>query len=289
MSDLPKLKSPRGACDAHVHFYGSLAQYPVAQSSPFSPPVATVVAYGDVMRRLGIDRVVAVQPAAYAADNRCLLSALAELGNAARGVAVVAPDISDEELAYLTNRGIRGVRFIMLKGGTQGFDVLERIATRVHDFGWHIQLQMDGRELPNHEAMLRRLPGTLVIDHNGKFLEPVPPDHESVKCLLRLLDTGRCWVKASAPYETSKDGPPLYPDVGLIAKKIISSAPEHILWATNWPHGGVQGTKPSDAQLLDVLLDWAPLEQTRRQILVDNPAKLYGFSKLPAIAPPEPS
>jgi len=117
-----------------------------------------------------------------------------------------------------------------------------------------------------------------VIDHVGKFLEPVPPDHDAFKSLLRLVDTGRCWVKLSAAYETSKRGAPHYEDVGELAKALVKAAPERMLWASNWPHPQEpRDAMPDDADLLDILLEWAPDDAVRRKILADNPAELYGF------------
>ena len=114
--------------------------------------------------------------------------------------------------------------------------------------------------------------------YNGKFLEPVPPQHPSFKSLLRLVDTGRCWVKLSAAYEVSKSGPPRYEDVGILAKALVKAAPQRMLWASNWPHPTApKDAFPDDANLLDLLLEWAPDEAVRRRILVDNPAELYGF------------
>src|SRR5437773_3480209 len=148
----------------------------------------------------------------------------------------------------------------------------------VHPFGWHANIQLDGRELPKFEAQIKRLPGRFVIDHTGKFLEPVTPEHESFKSLLRLVDTGRCWVKLSAPYETSKTGAPAYEDVGRLAKALVKHAPERMLWASNWPHPSAREPRPpEDADLLELLLDWAPDAAVRRKILADNPAELYGF------------
>ena len=126
--------------------------------------------------------------------------------------------------------------------------------------------------------MLKRLPGTLVIDHVGKFLEPVSVDHPGFASLLRLLDTGRAYLKLAGAYEVSKAGPPLYGDVGALAAVAIRHAPERMVWASNWPHVSVTDL-PDDAALLDLLLDWAPDEATRRLILVDNPGRLYGFDE----------
>jgi D-galactarolactone isomerase len=118
-----------------------------------------------------------------------------------------------------------------------------------------------------------------VIDHVGKFLEPVPPEHESFRALLRLLDTGRCWVKLSAPYEVSKTGAPKYEDVSRLAKTLVNQSPERMLWASNWPHPGApKNAMPDDANLLDLPLEWAPGGSTRKKILVDDPAELYKFA-----------
>lgn len=269
---------PQGACDTHIHIYGPRERYPIASTSPFAPPLATVADYRRaVMTPLGIDRVVLVQPAAYGADNRCLIDALRELGACARGIATVLPDVTDRELDALNEAGVRGARALMLKGGVLAFEDLASLATRIQRLGWHLQLQLDGRELSRHRALISTLPGTLVIDHNGKFLEPVARDHPALGVLLELLDTGRVWVKASAPYETSRSGPPGYEDVGEIAKAIVARRPDRVVWATNWPHGGVVGEKPSDRVLLDVLNRWVPDVATRHRILVDNARHLYGF------------
>lgn len=272
----PRLKTPPGACDTHMHIYED--RFPVAPTALLKPPPATVADYRKLQQRLGLTRTVIVQPSTYGTDNRCTLEAIAALGENARGVAVVDTSVSDGELARLTKAGIRGIRFHMLKGGALPWDILDTVAARVHGFGWHVQLQLDGRGLPEREAMLKRLPGTLVVDHVGKFLEPVTVDHPGFRALVRLVEAGRTWVKLSAPYEVSKKGPPNYDDVGALAKALVRLAPERMVWASNWPHPSVSKEDvPDDAVLLDTLLDWAPDDATRRRILADNPAELYGF------------
>jgi D-galactarolactone isomerase len=270
----PKLATPAGATDTHIHFYDPAL--PVAPGAPM-PGARTVAQYREVQRRLGLERVVVVQPNAYADDNRLTLAAIAELGAGARGVGVVRPGVADAELERLTRGGIRGLRIMTLNGGTLGFDVMDALVARVHEHGWHANVQLDGRELPRHEAQLRRLPGRLVIDHTGKFLEPVAVDDPAFAALLRLVDTGRCWVKVSGPYETSRTGPPRYEDVGRLAKALIAHAPDRIIWASNWPHPSAGDALPDEADLLDLLLEWAPDEATRAKILRDNPAALYGY------------
>lgn len=276
---VPKLKAPKGTCDTHLHIFGPRDRYPLAPTAVVKPPPSPVADYRPIMERLGIDRAVIVQPSGYGTDNRCTMDAVGELGlDVARAIVTVDHTVSDAELERLTTAGARGIRFHMLPGGVLPWDILETMAARVQAFGWHVQLQMDGRLFPEREALLKRLPGTLVIDHTGKFLEPVSPDHPGMKVLLGLVGSGRVWVKLSAPYETSKTAPPDYPDVMAMARPLLKAAPERMVWASNWPHVGKLADPPDDAMLLDVLLHWCPDEAVRRKILVDNPARLYGFA-----------
>jgi len=273
----PQLSTPPGACDTHMHFYD--ANVPSAPGGPQLPGHFSVPMYRALQKRLGLQRVIVVQPNAYRADNRVTLDSIQALGPNAKGVGVVNLDVADHEIERLSKGGIVAQRFFQLPNGAVGFDKMDEIMARVHPFGWHANLQLDGRELPKYEAQIKRLPGKFVIDHVGKFLEPVAPDHESFKTLLRLVDTGRCWVKLSAPYEVSKTGAPKYEDVGRLARALVKHAPERMLWASNWPHPGApKDAMPDDADLLDVLLDWAPDDSTRRKILTENPAELYGFA-----------
>lgn len=274
----PRLQAPAGATDTHMHFYDTAERYPVAPTAAFLPPPARVDDYREVQRRLGLERVVVVQPSAYGTDNRCTMDAVAALGERARAVVVVGPEVSDAELQCLTAAGARGIRFFMLKGGVLPWEILEAMAARVHSFGWHVQLQLNGRELPARAPMLKRLPGNLVVDHVGRFMPPVPLDDPAFACLLDLIETGRTWVKLSAPYESSRVGPSAYEDVTALAQALVRAAPERMLWASNWPHPGHSDPRVRDeALLLDLLIEWAPEETTRRRILVDNPATLYGF------------
>jgi D-galactarolactone isomerase len=265
---------PKGACDTHMHFYDGAS---AARPGTPNPGRFTVPMYRELQKKLGLERVIVVQPNAYGDDNTVTLNAIREMGSGAKGVAVVKPDASGAELERLTKAGICAVRIMTLHGGALGFDVMDAVMARVHPFGWHANIQLDGRELPNYEAQIKRLPGRFVIDHTGKFLEPVAPEHPAFRCLLRLVDTGRCWVKLSAPYETSKTGAPDYADVGRLAKALVKHAPERMLWASNWPHPSARANPPNDVELMELLLDWAPDESVRRRILVDNPAELYGF------------
>jgi len=269
------IKVPAGACDTHMHFYDR--NVPPAPGTPM-PGHFDVPMYRALQKRLGIERVVVVQPNAYRDDNRVTMDAVRELGKSvARAVAVVGEKTPEAELERLTKAGVVAQRFFNLPNGSVPFSRMDAIMARVHPFGWHANLQLDGRDLPKYEAQIRRLPGKFVIDHNGKYMEPVAPEHESFLVLKKLLDTGRCWVKLSAPYETSKTGAPKYEDVSKLARALVKHAPERMLWASNWPHPSVPPGTVDELDLLNLLEDWAPKEADRKKLLVDNPAELYGF------------
>jgi D-galactarolactone isomerase len=271
----PVLQAPPGACDCAIHIYDP-AFTPEGAPSGRVLPWATVDAYKDVQRQLGTTRAVVVQPTAYGFDNRCTMAAVAALGDA-RGVATVGPDVTDAALDALQQAGIRGARFQMLGAPLLPWSALEPVAARIAPFGWHIQLQMDGRLLAEREAVIAGLPCPVVIDHIGKFLEPSPVTHPGFLALLRLLDTGRCWLKISGAYEVSRSGPPHFEDVGTLARAAIKAAPERVVWGTNWPHVGVDAAQDDSLQL-DLLLRWAEDDAMHHRILVTNAAALYGFT-----------
>jgi D-galactarolactone isomerase len=263
---------PPGACDCHMHVYDGPGFVP----APFAIPEANLVRYRGLMQRLGLSRVVVVQSMLYANDNRILLAAMDELGDCARGVVVIDLDASDEEIAALDRKGVRGVRAFMLGGGPYAWHDLSVLTDRIAPFGWHLQVQMDGRELERASFVLSRLTVPIVIDHVGKFLEPVAVDHTGFVALRRLVASGQCWVKLSGMYETSKTGAPNYADVSALASVLIADAPHRLLWGSNWPHPNLQ-PPPDDFALLAHFASLVPDLAARRRILVDNPAELYRF------------
>ena len=266
---------PVGACDCHMHVFDPA--YPFAATATVMPRVSsTLPDYLQLQEALGLTRAVVVQSTAYGFDNRCLLDALRVLGDNARGVAMLDASVDDDTLTRLHAAGVRGLRFMMLGDPLVPWDALEPLAARIAPLGWHINLQLDGTEFPRHLQRLARLAVPLVIDHNGKFLSPPSVAAPEFLALRALMDTGRCWVKLSAPYETSRSGAPDYADVGLLASALALAYPQRCLWASNWPHMGRE-TPPSEADLLSLLRFWAPDEAAVRCILVDNPRQLYGF------------
>ena len=274
----PKLPSPSGTCDTHMHIFEP--GYTVMPGTNLPAMPGTIAEYRKLRERLGITRTVIVQPAAYGRDNRCTLAAmqaLADAGHQTRGVAIVLPDDSDQHIAALTAAGIRGIRYHLLPYGGVSWDTLREMAARVAPHGWHVQIQCEGSELAGRAALLKALPCDIVIDHIGRFTQPVAADDPAWKSLRSLIDSGRCWVKLSAPYHGSKTGAPDYADAAASAKELIRAAPERMLYATNWPHPSLKNNLPDDAALLDWVNNQAGSEAVRQRILVDNPAKLYGF------------
>ena len=257
-----------------MHIYEPGYQLRSEASHPSQP--GTLAHYREVQKKLGLTRTVIVAPSGYGADNTCTLEAMAKLGSSARGVAIVDPAAPDAEIDRLTKGGMRGIRYHM-RGGVLTWDTMPRMAARVAAFGWHVQLQCESRELSEHEAIITRLPCDLVIDHMGRFDAATPADDKDWRLLMKLLATGRCWIKLSGPYYGSKSGPPLYADKARIAKELIKAAPERMVWASNWPHPSYKKNFPDEGRLLDLVADWTQDESLRKQILVTNPAKLYGF------------
>jgi predicted TIM-barrel fold metal-dependent hydrolase len=275
-ADPPKLVAPPGACDCHMHIYDA-ARFPPQRPGSRMQENATVDDYRRLQKRLGTTRTVVVQPAAYGVDNRVTLDAIAQLG-IARGVAVVHPDVSDVELRSLQEGGVRGIRFTVFDPATAvtRIDMIEPLAARVAAIGWHVQIHMRGDQIVDNADLLRRLPSTIVIDHMGRVPFPDGVGHAAFRVVCELVDKGKTWVKLSGAYQDTKVGPPTYADATALARAYVKAAPERLVWGSDWPHP-TEKQKPDDALLFDLLLDWAPDTLTRRRILVDNPAMLYGF------------
>ena len=266
---------PAGACDCHVHAYDDA--YPLAPTATFKPPHAPMADYAKVQANLGFTRVVVVQPTGYGFDNRCTLAAVASMAGQARAVAMVPPTVTQATLQDLHAAGVRGVRMMMLPGGLLGWDALAPLALKIKDWGWHLNVQFNGCDFTQRLPLLQGLNVPLVVDHTGKFLvPPASTDDVEFQALCRLLDTGRVWIKLSAPYETSRTGAPYYEDVSLLARYLATNYPERCLWASNWPHPN-QNPVPSSVALLNLLPQWASRAADIRRILVDNPVQVYAF------------
>ncbi len=274
----PRLVAPTKACDTHAHIYGPPDKYFPAPGRKPTNWLASLEAYQMMLNRLGMERCVIVQPSLYSTDNRCTLGAIQQLGlSRARGVAVTRKDIDIAELQSLHEGGMRGLRFYLLVNDYRLSDVPE-MAKRIAPLGWHLQIQDQGSWLPEAIPILKKLPVDVVVDHIGRTPPEKGINDPGFQELLRFLESGKCWIKISAPYLATISGPPHYADVGEKVKAMVSVRPDRLLWATNWPHPNhTPGNKPDEADLLDLLLDWVPEAAIQQAILADNPAKLYGF------------
>jgi predicted TIM-barrel fold metal-dependent hydrolase len=273
----PRIRVPPGACDTHAHVFGPIERYPLIEDRTYTPPEAPLSEYRRLLKTLGLQRAVLVQPSVYGTDNTALLDALAVAGDAFRGIAVVDYGVSDKQLKTLHKAGVRGVRVNLLYKGGISLAMLGRIADKIKDLGWHIQLLIDVSDCPEFWRIADKLPVDVVIDHMGHMAANKGVDDPGFRSLLSLVAEGKAWVKLSGPYRMTARGHTPYADVAGLARALIEAAPNRMVWASDWPHPFVQIAMPNDGELLDMLAMWAPDPATRSKILVDNPAKLYGF------------
>lgn len=273
-SPAPSRRLPAGSVDCHFHLYD--AQFP---SQPGGPPLPNdhpgLAMYRQVQQWLGLDRAVLVQANAYQLDHRCFERDLRALGSRGRGIMAAWADIADSELERFHALGVRGSRIMELPGGAIGLDQAQAVNDRIAPLDWSMIVQFDGRTLIDHYPQLARLKGRVVIDHLGRFMEPIDIDHPAFKALLKLLDRGNVYLKLAGFYET-ETAP--YAASAELAKTLIRHAPERIIWGSNWPHVSLPPEQtPNDAALLDSVDAWVPDAASRQCIFVDNPQALYDF------------
>jgi 2-pyrone-4,6-dicarboxylate lactonase len=273
----PAFAVPAGACDAHVHVFEAAASYPSVASPHYTLPDAPLRKLERMTEVLGLQRFVIVQPSYYGTDNRCMLDALDAAGTRARGVAMVEENCSDDELQAMHARGVRALRLdLFVRSGLATAEIIayiERSVRRTRALGWHVQFYTPGWVVRDLLPFLAELAADFVIDHMGYMLESDGLTNGDFDRLLAVIHRGRGWIKLSAPYRLAKDGnfAPLVPK----ARAIIDAAPTRVIWGSDWPHIP-EGGKDTGT-LLNLLLEWAPDEAARRRVLVDNPARLFGF------------
>ncbi len=263
----PGFVLPSGSCDSHLHVLGPYARHPLLVTRSVEPPEAPLEAYREAVWPLGIERVVVVQPSVYGTDNACLLEALAALGPAGRGVAVIEPALSDAALEALHRQGVRGVRLQAVVAGGQSLEQIEAVAQRIAPLGWHLQLFLDAATLPPLMPLLRRLAVPLVFDHMAQVHADSGEDEPGFQALLALLATGRAWVKLGHCYHAAPANR---------AQALFAANPRQCLWGSDWPHmAEMKGGIPDEGLLLARLGAWFPDPAARRAILAENPARLY--------------
>ncbi len=276
-SQAARTPAPPGATDCHFHIYDG--RYPAAPGATLLPPDASVENYRALQRRTGTTRGVLVQPSTYGVDNTLHLESMNQLGrNNFRMVAVVNDSVSTAELRRLNSLGVRGIRFNLVQAGATTIDMLEPLSRRVAPMGWHVQLHMLGDQYAANEALLLRLPSRVAIDHRGRLPNPAGINHPGFRVITKMLDKGKTYVKLSGAYMDTQSGPPGYADSGVIAKALFAANPDRMIWGSDWPHPTERlDNKPDDAVLFDLLTDWVPDAAARQKVLVQNPARLYGF------------
>jgi predicted TIM-barrel fold metal-dependent hydrolase len=277
----PKFRFPAQACDCHAHVLGPAARYPYSPARVYTPPDCVLRDYRRMLDTLGVERAVLVQPSAYGTDNTAMLDAMKSDPARLRGVAVVGGDIADGELKRLHEAGVRGVRVNIVdvkdrKPGTLPLDALAPLARRIKPLGWHMEFLMHVDEFPDFDRLVEDFPVDIVLGHLGYMRTDKGTDAAGFQALLRLVKRGRCWVKLTGPMRISSAALP-YPDVTPYAHALTRANPERIVWGTDWPHVIIKGPMPNDGDLADLLSEWIPDERLREQVLVKNPARLYGF------------
>jgi D-galactarolactone isomerase len=222
-----------------------------------------------------------VQPSTYGTENAPTLDAVAAFGPTARAVVVVDTSVSDADLKRMHEQGARGVRFNLAQAGATTPEMIEPLSKRINDLGWHIQINAPAKTIQEIMPILENVPTPIVFDHLAHIPQPDGVRHPLFGQVLALIDKGKTWVKLSGAYADTKVGPPTYADATTVAQAYAKRAPERCVWGSDWPHPGVRDPepKPDDAVLFDLLLAWAPDENVRRRILVENPAVLYDFPK----------
>ena len=271
--------APPGATDCHFHIYN--ARFPAAPGATLLPPDASVEDYRALQRRIGTSRGVLVQPSTYGTDNTLHLESMAALGrDKFRMVGVVNDSVTMAELRRLNSLGVRGIRFNLVQAGATTIDMLRPLSRRVAGMGWHVQLHMLGDQYAANETLLLSLPSRICIDHRGRLPSPAGVNHPGFATLRKLLDKGNTYVKLSGAYMDTVSGPPGYADSGVIAKALFAANPQRMVWGSDWPHPTQRlDDKPNDAELFDLLTDWVPDVAARTRVLVENPARLYGFPR----------
>jgi len=291
----PRTPFPPLACDTHAHIFGPAERFPYARERIYTPPDSTYDNYRQLLAALGVERAVLVQPSVYGEDNAAMLAAMQRFGPGVRAVAVAGPTILTSEIEALHRAGVRGLRFNVVdrreNKNVVPTDMLRGVAARIAPFGWHIELLVNVDEAPRLGQSLADIPVPVVLGHLGypKSGARTWTQHPAFADLLRLLDGGRCWIKLTGAYRISAAPDVPYDDVDAAAHMLIATAPQRMLWGTDWPHVMKKKRMANDGELADLLERWAPQARTRTRILVDNPAELYGFGAGEKINEPEAS
>jgi len=270
-------KPPPLACDSHCHVFGPAAKFPYDPKAAYVPDDAPLEALQSLHSRLGLQRAVIVHASCHGPDMRVTLDAIARSGGNYRGTAIIGTSYSEKDFERMHRGGIRGVRFNFVRhlGGRPDMGFFKSTVERLKRLGWHLILHLDAVDLVEFESTFRSLPVPFVIDHMGRVKAADGLGQPPFRILLDFLKQKNAWVKICGAERVSSAGPP-FTDAVPFAQALIAAAPERVLWGTDWPHPNVKWM-PDDAALLELFPLMAPDAALQKQILVDNPARLYGF------------
>ncbi len=280
---------PAGACDCHVHVVGDVATYPMVLERQYTPAPAPHEALQGHLQRNGLQRAVLIQPSFYGTDNRCLLDSLARLNGAGRGVAVIAEGSDAQALSALHDAGVRGLRVNVESAGMRDpalvQEMLQRWARRLAPWGWHLQLYAAHTTIAQLARVLGSLPVPTVLDHFAMLPAETRLDDPTASSIIELVGKGNAYIKLSAPYRIA--GEDAIAASAPLARAFIEAHPGRVLWGSDWPHTnrepGKQALEVSryrditPGSLTDSMFQWLPTPALREQVLVENPARLYGF------------
>lgn len=272
----PKLRCPPGSTDCHVHVYGPDARYPVSPDRFYDAPQALPQKLRSMLEAIGIERAVLVQPSGYGMDNRRQLDAAVELGLPARVVASAQAGVSDRSLQEMHEKGVRALRYTVGHPASAPLAQMPEMSRRIAKFGWHIELHMFRNGWAELQELVPQLATDIVIEHGGSIEPGAASFHRDLETLLRLLGSGKVWVKLSAAYRFSRHPYP-FQDMDVLVQALAGERIDRLVWASDWPHVSFEGTMPEMADLLDALERWIPDEGDREKVLVANPDALYFF------------
>ena len=264
-------------CDSHFHVFGAADRYPMVSTRGYEPPVLSISDYQALFGPLGVRRMVLIQPSCYGSDNRCMLDALATLGERGRAVVAVAPDTSDADLRQMHDRGARGIRVNAVGGSTLSIVQLRDIAPRLRQLGWHVQTFLPKGRLPDLADDLLATGLAVVLDHFGSPDPTLGIEQPTLQTLARMLDTGRCWVKLSAVFRVSKAGAP-YQDLVPYARALMQLRPDRLVWGSDWPYVHFIDKVPRGFNPLAFFVDALHDQAQLKALLSGNSRELYQFS-----------
>jgi 2-pyrone-4,6-dicarboxylate lactonase len=274
----PRLALPPLACDSHFHVFGPHRKFPYAPDRSFTPTDAPKEDLFRLHAFLGFQRGVFVHSTCHGSDHAVLVDLLAAGQGRYRGVALIKPTTPQVEVDRLDEAGVRGVRlhfFFSHLGPPMSRDDMGKVIELVAPHGWHIAMHLGGQGIVEQYQFITSIVAPVVIDHIGRINVEEGLNGKAFSVLRRLLDRGNVWVKLSGTDRISKQKYP-YADAVPFARDLAAHAPERVVWGTDWPHPN-HNAVPNDGELVDLIAEIAPDARTRHRMLVENPAKLFGF------------